>query len=102
MFFFLLFLIGKNRHGIGKKGGYFRFGMGPEIRPIEKGRKCPAYECLIILNFCCLILVIYHIAFPIQSNCLGSPRRNDNGEMTDWLINGIHICHSEISNVLVF
>ena len=29
-FFFLTFLnsIGKNRHGIGKKGGYFRLGMG--------------------------------------------------------------------------
>ena len=33
----LLFLIGKNRHGIGKKCGYFQLGMGPksgsEIKP---------------------------------------------------------------------
>ena len=32
-FFFLLFLIGKNRHGIGKKGGYFRLGIGPKFGP---------------------------------------------------------------------
>ena len=32
-FFFLLFLIGKIRHGIGKKGGYFRLGMGPKFGP---------------------------------------------------------------------
>ena len=31
--FFLLFLIGKNRHGIGKKGSYFRLGMGPKFGP---------------------------------------------------------------------
>ena len=31
--FFLLFLIGKIRHGIGKKGGYFRLGMGPKLGP---------------------------------------------------------------------
>ena len=30
-FFFLLFLIGKIRHGIGKKGGYFGLGMGPKF-----------------------------------------------------------------------
>ena len=30
---FLLFLIGKNRHGIGEKGGYFRLGMGPKFGP---------------------------------------------------------------------
>ena len=30
--------MGKNRYGIGgKKGGYFRLGMGP----LEKGRKSP-------------------------------------------------------------
>ena len=37
-FFLLFFLIGENRHGIGKKGGYFWLGMGAEIRPLEKGR----------------------------------------------------------------
>ena len=86
---------------LGKKVAIFDWEWGPIL---EKGRKCPAYECLIIVTayLCCLILVIYHIAFPIQSNCLWSPRRNDNGEMTDWLINGIHIRHSEISYVLVF
>ena len=35
-FVFLLFLIGKIRHGIGKKGGYFQLGMGPKF-----GRKGP-------------------------------------------------------------
>ena len=39
---FLLFLIGKNRHGIGKKGGYYLIGDGAEILPLEKDRKCPA------------------------------------------------------------
>ena len=29
--FLLLFLIGKNRHGIGGKGGYFLWGMGPKF-----------------------------------------------------------------------
>ena len=28
--------IGKNRHGIGKKGGYFRLGMGPNSAPRER------------------------------------------------------------------
>ena len=32
---FLLFLIGKNRHGIGKKGGYFRWGWGRNSAPRE-------------------------------------------------------------------
>ena len=41
-FLFLLFLIGKNRYGIGKK-----IGNGGEIRPIEKGRKSPA---IILVN----------------------------------------------------
>ena len=29
----LLFVIGKNRHGIGKKCGYFPLGMGPKFSP---------------------------------------------------------------------
>ena len=40
-FFFLLFLFGKNRHGIGEKRWLFSFGNGAEIRPLEKGRKSP-------------------------------------------------------------
>ena len=32
-FFFSLFLIGKIRHGIGKKGGYFQLGMEPKFGP---------------------------------------------------------------------
>ena len=36
------FLFGKNRHGIGKKGGYFFIGNGAEIRPLKKGRKSPS------------------------------------------------------------
>ena len=32
-FFFLLFLIGKIRHGIGKKGDYLLLGMGPKFGP---------------------------------------------------------------------
>ena len=39
-FFFLLFLIGKIRHGIGKKDDYL-IGNGAEIRPLEMGRKGP-------------------------------------------------------------
>ena len=39
----LLFLIGKIRHGIGKKGGYFRLGMVAEIGPLEMGRKSHDY-----------------------------------------------------------
>ena len=30
---YLLFLIGKNRHGIGEKGGYFGLGFGPKFGP---------------------------------------------------------------------
>ena len=37
-FFFLLFLIGKIRYGIGKKGDYFYW----EWWPLEMGRKGPA------------------------------------------------------------
>ena len=33
LLFFLLFSIGKNRYGIGKKGGYFLLGMGPKFDP---------------------------------------------------------------------
>ena len=40
-FFFLLFLIGKIRHGIGKKGLLFSIGNGAKIRPLEMGRKSP-------------------------------------------------------------
>ena len=32
-FFFQLFLIGKIRRGIGKKGDYFLLGMGPKFGP---------------------------------------------------------------------
>ena len=38
---------GKNRHGIGKKGGYFFLGNGTEIWPLEKGRKSPGS----VMNF---------------------------------------------------
>ena len=31
--FFFTILIGKNRHAIGKKGGYFLLGMGPNLPP---------------------------------------------------------------------
>ena len=40
--FFLLFLIGKNRHGIGKNVAIL-IGNGDEIRPLEMGRKSPVY-----------------------------------------------------------
>ena len=33
------FLIEKNRHGIGKKGGYFRLGIAP-----REGQKIPCIE----------------------------------------------------------
>ena len=50
--FFLLFLIGKNRNGIGKKGGYFFFiGNGAEIRPLEKGRKYPFLTVLVLIKY---------------------------------------------------
>ena len=35
LFCFLLFLIGKNRHGIGKCG-YYRLGMGPIFGPLRR------------------------------------------------------------------
>ena len=50
IFFFLLFLIGKNRHGIqaysgiGKKVAIFEWEWA-EIWPLEKGRKCPDSTC---------------------------------------------------------
>ena len=31
--FFFTFKNWENRHGIGKKGGYFRLGMGPKFAP---------------------------------------------------------------------
>ena len=37
----VLFLIGKNRRGIGKRVAIFFIGNGAEIRPLEKGRKSP-------------------------------------------------------------
>ena len=37
---FLLFFIGKIRHGIGKNVGFF-IGNGAEIRSLEMGRKGP-------------------------------------------------------------
>ena len=40
-FFFFTFLIERSRHGVGKKGGYLRLGMGPEIQTLEMGRKFP-------------------------------------------------------------
>ena len=40
VFFYLLFSIGKNRHGIGKKGGYFHLGIGTNWAPAE-GQKMP-------------------------------------------------------------
>ena len=42
---FFTFLIGKNRHGIGKNCSYFSIRNGAEIRPLEKGRKSPAVAC---------------------------------------------------------
>ena len=43
---FLLFLIGENRHGIGKRW-LFLIGNGAEIRPLEKGRKSPNSPSLV-------------------------------------------------------
>ena len=42
--FFLLFLIGKIRHGIGGKRWLFSIGNEAEIRPLEMGRKSPDTE----------------------------------------------------------
>ena len=39
----LLFLIGTNRNGIGKKGGYFRLGIGPKLASRE-GQKIPCND----------------------------------------------------------
>ena len=49
-FFFLLFLIGKIRHGIGKKGGDFFIGTVAEIRTLEMGRKSPAFTSVYFIN----------------------------------------------------
>ena len=35
------FLIGKNRHDIENKGGFFFIGNGAEIQSLEMGRKSP-------------------------------------------------------------
>ena len=50
LFFFLLFLIGKNRHGIGKKY-LFSIGKGAEIRPLGKGRKSPVLYVYQFMGF---------------------------------------------------
>ena len=50
---FLLFLIGKNSHGIGKRVAYFHWEWGL-IYPLEKGRKSPAKSTIIIRG--CLIM----------------------------------------------
>ena len=44
-FFFFTFLtvIGKIRHGIGKKRWLFSIGNGAEIQPLEMGRMSPEF-----------------------------------------------------------
>ena len=42
--FFLLFLIGKNKHGIGKIGGNFRLGKGPKFGPYRRAENPLASE----------------------------------------------------------
>ena len=41
IYFFLFFLIGKIRHGIGEKRWLFSIGNGAEIRPLEMCRESP-------------------------------------------------------------
>ena len=47
-FFFLLLLIGKNRLGIGEKGGYFRLQWGRNSAPRER-QKIPCMCCTLRL-----------------------------------------------------
>ena len=49
-FFFLLFLIGKIRHGIGIKGGYFQLGMGPKFGPWRWAEKALGTQAFSKLN----------------------------------------------------
>ena len=42
--FFITFLIGKSKHAIGKKGGYFPLGMGPKFGPAGMADKAPMYR----------------------------------------------------------
>ena len=45
-----LFLIGKIRHGFGKKRWLFSIGNGAEIWPLKMGRKSPGFRTLTILE----------------------------------------------------
>ena len=58
---FLLFLIGKIRHGIGEKRWLFFIGNGAEIRPLEMGRKGPDNDrkYLVNLDSRCMVDRIY-------------------------------------------
>ena len=47
--FFFTFLIGKNRHGIGKKGGYFPLQWGRNSAPRE-GQKIPCFVKIKIVD----------------------------------------------------
>ena len=62
-----LFLIGKNRQGFGKKGGYFLNGNGAEIPAPREGQKIPCIsDSFTILGSGILGLDVSHIN---ESNC---------------------------------
>ena len=70
---FLLFLIGKNRNGSGKKGGCFQLGMGQKFGPLEKGRKSlPSDQ---VHNLLCMQLASYLEEGPMMysKTCLKWP-----------------------------
>ena len=80
-----------NRHGIGKKGGYFRLKMRAEIQSLKKIRKCPVNWPAFHSRFLCSWLALNALA-NLCDSCRQSTRRKRWLELRNWYMPWSSFC----------